>query len=115
MHSWADIIDLLLVANPSIYSYLSYRILLEGWENPFKAWAGRRWEACEAVSENQSDRKWKEERSSQSPNIPSKRVPGGHKVKGEGFLDGEPSCVPRGVYKATAAWPQVTTSTRSYL
>lgn len=46
--------------------------------------------------QSSSDRKWKEEWSSQSPNIPSKRVQGGHKVKGQGFLDGEPSCVPWG-------------------
>lgn len=65
-------------------SYLSCRLFLDSWENPFKARAGRRQETREAVSENWRDRKWKGERSSQSPNIPTRRVPGGCEVKGEG-------------------------------
>lgn len=88
-------------------SYLSCRLFLDSWENPFKARAGRRQETRKAVSENWSDRKWNGERSSQSPSIPTKHVPGGREVKGEGgfFLDGEHRCVPWGVYRVAPAWP----------
>lgn len=94
-------------------SYLSCRLFLDSWENPFKAWAGRRQETHEAVSENWSDRKWKGERSSQSPNIPTKSVPGGCKVKGERLWWAQ-LCAMRSVQSCPSVTPKVTTSTGSY-
>lgn len=75
MYFFADIIDLLLVINPSI-------IYIWAIDSPPRTEKTSEGGSDDGIIENHKDRKWK--REWQLPSIPSKHVLEGHKGKGQG-------------------------------